>query len=172
MRKLLNTLFVLNPDTYLSLDNNAVLIQQDEKKLQRIPLLQLEQIYYFGYKGASPALMGYCSSNNIRLAFISPKGKFLCAVYGENKGNVLLRKEQYRISDNEERSVAIARNFIIGKIYNSRRVLLKAARDYSLRINCRYGNGFVRFEMDLSHLRPKMGIFHEMDLSHLQKKSE
>ena len=135
MRKLLNTLFVLNPDTYLSLDNNAVLVQQDDKKLQRIPLLQLEQIYYFGYKGASPALMGYCASNNIRLSFITPKGKFLCAVSGENNGNVLLRKEQYRISDDEKSAVIIARNFIIGKIYNARRVLLKAARDHSLRID-------------------------------------
>ena len=105
MRKLLNTLFILNPEAYLALDNDAVLVLQGEEKLQRIPLLILESIFYFGYKGVSPALMGYCAARGIRLSFISPQGKFLAAVSGENQGNVLLRKEQYRRSENEYRQI-------------------------------------------------------------------
>lgn len=135
MRKLLNTLFVLNPEAYLALDNDAVLILQGEEKLQRIPSLILESIFYFGYKGASPALMGYCADHGIRLSFISPQGKFLAAVSGENRGNVLLRKEQYRRSDDESASVLIARNFVTGKVYNSRWVLERALRDHALQID-------------------------------------
>lgn len=135
MRKMLNTLFVLNPEAYLALDNEAVLILQGEEKLQRVPLIMLESIFYFGYKGASPALMGYCAENNIRLTFMSPQGKFLASISGENKGNVLLRKEQFRRSDDENVSLQIAKNFIIGKIYNSRWVLERALRDHSLQIN-------------------------------------
>lgn len=135
MRKMLNTLFILNPEAYLALDNEAVLVLQGEEKLQRIPLLILESIFYFGYKGASPALMGYCADNNIRLVFMSPQGKFLAAVSGENKGNVLLRKEQFRRSDTPADSLRIAGNFIIGKIYNSRWVLERGLRDHALQID-------------------------------------
>ena len=135
MRKLLNTLFILNPEAYLALDNDAVLVLQGEEKLQRIPLLILESIFYFGYKGVSPALMGYCAARGIRLSFISPQGKFLAAVSGENQGNVLLRKEQYRRSDDEAASVLIARNSITGKVYNSRWILERAIRDHSLQID-------------------------------------
>ena len=53
----------------------------------------------------------------------------------EVKGNVTLRKQQYRISDNPEESVQIARNFILGKVYNSRWVLERAVRDYALRLD-------------------------------------
>lgn len=135
MRKLLNTLFVLTPDAYLSLQNDNIQVNKDDEKPFSLPLHNVESILYFGYKGASPALMGYCAENAIRLCFLTPHGRFLAAVSGENKGNVLLRKEQYRRSDDESRSVLIARNFIFGKIYNSRQVLNRFLRDHPTRVD-------------------------------------
>ncbi len=67
--------------------------------------------------------MGVCAQRNIDLSFMSGNGRFLARVTGEVKGNVTLRKTQYRISDNRDESVHIARNFILGKVYNSRWVL-------------------------------------------------
>ena len=112
MKKLLNTLFVVSPDTYLALENENVVIYREETVLRRIPLLTLENILYFGYKGASPALMGACAERNIGLCFLKPGGRFLARLCGASYGNVLLRKEQYRISDNPEilmHSVRLAR---------------------------------------------------------------
>ena len=48
---------------------------------------------------------------------------------------VTLRKTQYRISEKKEESVKIAKNFILGKVYNARWVLERAARDYSMRLD-------------------------------------
>lgn len=56
MKHLLNTLFVLTEDAYLSLENENVVVLGENKVLGRMPLHTLEQILYFGYKGASPAL--------------------------------------------------------------------------------------------------------------------
>jgi CRISPR-associated protein Cas1 len=58
MRHILHTLFVLTEDSYLSLDGENVVILKEEETLGRFPLHTLEGILYFGYKGASPALMG------------------------------------------------------------------------------------------------------------------
>ena len=135
MKKLLNTLFVVSPDTYLALENENVVIYWEETVLRRIPLLTLENILYFGYKGASPALMGACTERNIGLCFLKPSGRFLARVCGSSYGNVLLRKEQYRISDNHEIACRFARNFIAGKIYNSRSVIRRALRDHSLSVD-------------------------------------
>ena len=132
MRHLLNTLYVLTEDTYLSLDNNNVVINQDNSVLRKFPLNMLEQILYFGYKGVSPALMGECARRGISLCFYKPNGRFLARIVGTQSGNVLLRKKQYRVSDNEETSCSIARNFIIGKIYNSRSVIERAKRDHGI----------------------------------------
>lgn len=135
MKKLLNTLYVTSPDTYLSLDGENIVVQKSDKELARIPIHNLEGVVAFGYTGASPAFMGACASKNIALSFMSQSGRFLARVTGEIRGNVTLRKSQYRISDSDTQSTYIAKNFIIGKIYNSRWVIERATRDYELRLD-------------------------------------
>mgnify|MGYP000214915029 CR=1 FL=1 len=135
MRKLLNTLYVTSPDTYLSLDGENVVILKGEVEALRVPLHNLEGIVTFGYTGASPALMGACAQRNIALSFMKPSGKFLARVVGEVRGNVTLRKAQYRLSDNEEESHKIAKSFVLGKIFNSRWVLERAVRDHAARLD-------------------------------------
>jgi len=135
MRKLLNTLYVTQPDTYLALDGDNVLLLKDDEKLGRLPLHNLESIVSFGYTGASPALMGYCADRNISITFLTQSGRFLARVIGESRGNVVLRKTQYRISENEEEATKIARNFITGKVYNHKWILERMTRDYPLRID-------------------------------------
>lgn len=135
MRKLLNTLYVTTPENYLALEGETVLIRRDEENIARLPLHNLESIVTFGYTGASPALMGACAKRNIGLTFLTPNGRFLARVVGESYGNVTLRKEQYRLSDNEEKSCLIARNFIIGKIFNSKWILERAIRDHGIRLD-------------------------------------
>ena len=89
----------------------------------------------FSYKGASPALMGACAERKIGLSFFSPNGKFLAGVHGKEYGNVLLRKQQYRISDDKEQGVQYAKNMMIGKVYNSRWTLERTARDHKERVD-------------------------------------
>lgn len=66
---------------------------------------------------------------------MSGNGRFLARVTGEVKGNVTLRKQQYRLSEDKQMSMEIARNCITGKVYNSRWILERAARDYPLRLD-------------------------------------
>lgn len=135
MKKLLNTLFITQADVYLSLDGDNIVLLKDKDRLGRFPLHNLESIVNFGYTGASPALMGYCADRNISITFLTSSGRFQARVIGKSKGNVILRKTQYRISDNEEESLRIAKNFIIGKTYNSKWILERMTRDYALRID-------------------------------------
>jgi CRISP-associated protein Cas1 len=136
MRKLLNVLYITDPEAYLALDSKTILIKKEEKPTVRLPLLNLENIVCFGYPGVSPALMRACTENNIGLCFLSPGGRFLGRISGEVRGNVLLRKKQYRYSDNREESVKIAASFLYGKFYNCRKVLGRAVRDHSLVVDC------------------------------------
>ena len=135
MKKLQNTLYVTQPDVYLSLDGDNVVLLKEQEKLGRVPLHNLESIVAFGYTGASPALMGYCADHNVSLLFLTMNGRFLARVTGESRGNVILRKKQYALSEDETKSAKIARNFIVGKIYNHKWILERTTRDYPLRVN-------------------------------------
>ncbi|GGA34782.1 type I-C CRISPR-associated endonuclease Cas1c [Paenibacillus physcomitrellae] len=135
MKKLLNTLFINQPDVYLSLDGDNIVLLKEQEKLGRLPLHNLESIVSFGYTGASPALMGYCAERNISIVFMTINGRFLARVIGASRGNVVLRKKQYAISEDEALSARVARNFILGKVYNHKWMLERMTRDYPLRID-------------------------------------
>lgn len=135
MRALCNTLYVTTPDAYLSLDGENVVILKGGNELRRIPLHNLEGIVAFGYTGASPALMGACAERGVALSFLTMHGRFLARICGTQQGNVLLRKEQYRVSDDPGRSAAAAKNMIAGKLFNARWVLERARRDHAMRLD-------------------------------------
>lgn len=135
MRKMLNTLYVTSEDLFLSYSNENVVVNRAAEVVTRLPLLNLEGIVTFSYAGATPALMGECAKRGIQLSFMTPNGRFLARVNGMTQGNVLLRREQYRIADDEARSCMIARNMITGKAFNCRWVLERALRDHALRID-------------------------------------
>lgn len=134
MKQLLNTLFITSEDIYLSLDGENVVANREKQVVARYPLHTLQTIISFSYAGASPALMGACAERGIGIALCTPRGKFLARVCGKSSGNVLLRREQYRIADDESASCAIARNMIFGKLGNSASVIRRTMRDHAPRV--------------------------------------
>ena len=130
MRKLLNTLYVTTPDSYLSKDGLNVVVSVQQKEVFRIPIINIEGIVTFGYMGASPGLMKLCADNGVSLTFLSPQGKFIARVQGPTRGNVLLRTEQYRLADSEDFALHISKLFIGGKIHNYKNILRRYERDY------------------------------------------
>lgn len=135
MKKLANVLYITIPEAYLSLDGENVVVKKDETVSMRLPLHNLENIVCFNYIGVSPALMGACIDRDVGLCFLTPNGRFLARVNGKVKGNVLLRKEQYAVSEKNSESVPIAASFLLGKIANCRKVIERALRDHAMLVD-------------------------------------
>lgn len=135
MQKLLNTLFVMKPDTYLSLEGENIVVTTGETVSEKkLALRGLDSILYFGERGVAPALIGACAERGINLSFFSSKGEFLAGVHGETRGNILLRKRQYELVSQEETCLEIAKSFIAAKIFNTRWIVERAIREYPTRI--------------------------------------
>ncbi len=132
MKKLGNVLYVTVPDAYLSLEGETLVILVEEKPKTKLPLHNLESIICFTYPGVSPALMGACVERKIGLTFLTPAGRFLASVGGNIRGNVLLRKQQFIIAESESSALAIAKNMVLAKVYNQRKVIERTIRDHSL----------------------------------------
>jgi CRISPR-associated protein Cas1 len=130
MRKLLNVLYVTTPEAYLSRDGENIVIRVEDEERFRVPVHNLEGVVYFGHRGASHAVLGMCAEKGICLTFLNPYGKFLARVEGPVSGNVLLRKKQYRISDDKIESAKLAKLFVMAKISNARAVLSRVIRDH------------------------------------------
>ncbi len=130
MKKLLNTLYITRPECYLHKERETVVIKQGDDKLGQFPMLALQNIYCFGQVSVSPALMAACMESGVGLSFFTEFGKFQAQVVGAPKGNVLLRRTQYRWADDEDKSVSVARLMIAAKVGNCRAVLMREQRNH------------------------------------------
>ncbi len=162
MKKLANVLYITTPDSYLSLDGENVVVKRDEQASVRLPLHNLENIVCFGYLGASPALMGACADRNVGLSFLSPNGRFLARVSGRVRGNVLLRKRQYQVSERNDQSLPIAASFLLGKIANSRKVIERALRDHTLLVDTKALTQASAFLRETLNAIPQCGSIGEL----------
>lgn len=129
MKPLLNTLYVTTQGAYLARDGQTVLVRVEKETRLQVPIHTLSSIVCFGQVSCSPPLLGLCSENGVALSHLTENGRFLAKLQGPISGNVLLRRAQYRRSDREDQGAPIARCIVIGKVANSRIVLLRGARE-------------------------------------------
>lgn len=159
MKRFLNTLFVTTQKSYLKKEGETVLVKVGKEKKARIPIINLQGIVCFGNVTISPFLMGLCAQRGVTITHLSENGRFLARIQGPVAGNVLLRKEQYRVSDDPTRSAAVAKSIVLGKLVNSRSVLQRAVRDHADKIDA------PSIKMALEEMgRALLGVENEGDL--------
>jgi CRISPR-associated protein Cas1 len=135
VKRFLNTLFVMTQKSYLKKDGETVVVKVAGEVKLRVPLITLQGIVCFGSVTASPELMGHASETGVSISFLNQFGKFLARVQGPVAGNVLLRKAQYRMSDDPAATASIIRQVLLGKFVNCKTVLQRALRDHGDKIN-------------------------------------
>jgi CRISPR-associated protein Cas1 len=131
MRKLLNTLYVSSQGSYLRQEGETVVVEREKQKVLQLPVHTLDGIVCFGNVLCSPFLLGLCAERNIAVSFLSEYGRFLASVQGPVRGNVLLRRQQYRMADDDETTRKIAGQIVNGKLANCRIVLNRTIRDHA-----------------------------------------
>lgn len=129
MRKQLNTLYATTEGAWLRKDGANVVMEVDQQERARIPAHLLEGLVCFGRIGVSPQLLGFCMEAGITVTYLTPNGRFYARVEGPVSGNVLLRRAQYRRSEDVAGCASIVRNLLAGKIHNQRAVLARGWRD-------------------------------------------
>lgn len=126
---LLNTVYVQTEGSYLHLDNDTIRIEVERQTRLRVPLHHLAGIVLTGDILISPALIGRCAENGIGVVLLDRNGRFRARIEGPANGNVLLRKAQFAASESGAAQLAIARQFVAGKVRNARHVLQRGSRD-------------------------------------------
>jgi len=135
MRKLLNVLYVTSPNAYVTCDGRNVVVRIEQEERARVPIHILESIVCFNYAGVSPPLMALCAESGVALSFLTERGHFLARLTGPTSGNVLLRRQQYRLADDLSQCAPVVANIVSAKIANCRSVLRRALRDHGDVVN-------------------------------------
>lgn len=128
MKKLLSTVYVLTPDSYLFCRNENLCVKIGETEKLCVPALNIDSIVCFGKMTVSTPLLEFCGSHGISLTFVQENGRFMGRLQGPVNGNVLLRKRQYASMDDEAFALKTVRSILLAKLRNSKLVLMRASR--------------------------------------------
>ncbi len=125
----LNTLYVMTQGSWISKEGECIEVRNSTgRKLLPIHMIS-GGIVTFGNVIITPFLMGHCAKHGIHITCLTENGRYLASINAGTRGNVFLRKHQFRSSENFERSAQLATFFLIGKLANTRVVLRRAARE-------------------------------------------
>src|SRR5687768_4963943 len=134
MRRQLNTLYATTDGAWLHQDGANIVMEVEKEIRARVPVHMLQSVVCIGRISVSPQLLGFCVEQGISICYLSGAGKFLARVDGPVSGNVLLRREQYRRTDDPVGCAAIVRNMLIGKVRNQHAVLARCWRDHGYKL--------------------------------------
>ena len=130
MKKLLNTLYLTNPEARLRKKNDALSVVLDGREVMNVPFHLIEAVVLFGHVGCSMSVLSSCAERGVGVVLLDERGRFAARVEGPISGNVLLRKEQYRRSSDAGLCLMAAKRFVIAKFHNARAVMQRYSRDY------------------------------------------
>lgn len=129
MKKLLNTLYVLTEDSYISKQGETICVHVGGEEKVRVPAHTIESVVCFGNTTVSTPLLAFCGEKGIGLVFLNEYSRFYGRLEGPVKGNVLLRRAQYLATENKVKTSTLAFWFVTTKVANTRNTLLRAARE-------------------------------------------
>lgn len=124
---LLQTLYVGEPGALLTKEHDRVVVSCQRQVLKSIPLGQLDQIALMDNALVSTAMLRACAERRIAVAFSGPGGELACLERGSLPDQQIV-VAQWRAQECAELSLLFARQFIDGKLHNSRTVLRRFAR--------------------------------------------
>lgn len=130
MKKLQNSLYINTQGAYLHKERETLVIEINKQKAAQLPIHGIGGIFCFGNVLVSPYVLGFCGENAVSLAFFTEYGRFLARIQGKQSGNVLLRRTQYKVAD--ENAVAIARNIVAAKVQAQKQVLQRQQRNHGV----------------------------------------
>ncbi len=129
MHELLNTLYVTTQGSALRLDHDTVRVVIENETRARLPLVRIQSIVVFGRVTVTTPLIHRCAEDGRGVVWLTGHGRFRARLSGSSLGNVLLRRAQHEALGDPDRTLALARQYVAGKVQNARTLVLRSARD-------------------------------------------
>jgi len=129
MHQILNTLYVMTQGSYLHLERETLKLEVEKTTRLRVPMHHIGGVVLFGNVMVSPFALHRCAEDGRSVVMLSQQGRFKARLEGPQSGNVLLRRAQHQLLDDQVRKLELVRSILAGKLQNCRAVLLRGARE-------------------------------------------
>lgn len=131
----MTTLYITEPYCVVKKEGETLVVHVpgDEKngKAARkvvMPLIKVDEVVILGDSTLTPQALGALLERKVAITFLTAFGQFRGRVVPAETRNSLLRLAQVRAHDAPGRMFALAKQFVAGKLHNTRTLLLRTNR--------------------------------------------
>lgn len=122
----MTTLYIDRRNTRLTIESNALVCFIEDKRQRPIPLILLDQLVISSRIELSSTVLLKLAETQVMVIFLNPRNsKQLATVQGSLGKNPHIRLAQYQAQQDPQQSRDIARQWVIAKIKNQRRLLIR-----------------------------------------------
>lgn len=125
------TLYVDTPGAYLRKRGERVVVTKESETLADVPLTDIDQVVVANGVNASVSLLNSLLYKGVPAYFITGAGRVMGWLNPCWNRNILLRQDQFRLAQDQEWKLAIAKGFVMGKVANMRTILKRYSRSIS-----------------------------------------
>ncbi|MGR9108437.1 MAG: CRISPR-associated endonuclease Cas1 [Gammaproteobacteria bacterium] len=127
----LRSLYLLRHGLVLGKESERLVVRAKRKVVKEIPAIKVDQILIFGNAQITTQAMQFCLEESIPIFLLSGRGRYYGVVDSFETDPVLLHRDQFQRTEDANFCTALAREFVRGKVSNSRLVLARQARKRS-----------------------------------------
>lgn len=119
--------YLTQQGTSIGKSGERLVVREHGTTLQEIKMMDIGHVAVFGnVQLSTQAIQALCASD-IPITYFSSGGWFYGHTQSHGHKNILLRQAQFRVAEDQLRSLELARQFVVGKIANCRTILRRNA---------------------------------------------
>jgi len=121
-------IYVTTQGTHIVREGRHLLVRKDQDICHTLFPHKLEQLVLCGNVSLSPAALGLLLREGIDTVFLRLDGRYKGRLAQDEPKNVLLRRRQFLLADDQNFCLAVARRMVRGKLMNTLTVLQRIKR--------------------------------------------
>jgi len=121
-------LYVTEQGATLRRKGRRIIIEKDDEVISDIPGFKLEQVVVYGNVNFTVPVLEYLLREGVDVSFLSMRGRLKGHLWPAFSNHGVLRKAQFRASEDANRCLELSKNFVRGKLHNQRILLLRHRR--------------------------------------------
>ena len=118
-------LVVQDSRAHVGLRGDQVVVTKDAEAMAKVPLNQIRHLFLYGVPQVSSQLVHALLERDVSVAYFSAAGRFLGMLGGLPASGVDARRGQYRMFEQAEIRLVLAREALRAKIHNQRVMLMR-----------------------------------------------
>lgn len=124
----LRSLYLMEQGVELGREARRFVVRRKGEVVRKIPAMKVDQIMVFGNIGITTPAMHFCLKEDIPVFLLSRGGQYRGVVESPQADRVLLHRDQFARATDPSFCLAVAREIVVGKLSNTRSLLMRAAR--------------------------------------------